>query len=125
MTKNLLITLAVVAILILAGLYMSAAEASRYGDVSVTNNYPASMTIIEGVSDKDLAEGLAGAAAVGSHVFLNTYDWQGSVTGAYSDGENAISGAIGKKWKNHPNVFLHIRYTDILNTTAFGATFRF
>jgi hypothetical protein len=101
---------------------------------NVTNNYyPASMTIIEGISDKDLAEGLAGAMAAGAHQFdFSTSDWQGSVTGSkqLSDEEEGnVSFAVGKRFKENfmPNVLVHFTYTPIGSDdwVVVGGTFRF
>jgi hypothetical protein len=48
------------------------------------------------------------------------------MTGAWVDGDhNEISFAVGKKWKKHPNIFLHVRYTDYQDTTVVGGTIEF
>ena len=100
---------------------------------NVTNNYyevtEQSFTITDGVSDKDLAEGIATAIAAGAHQFdFATFDWQGSVTAAFEPDENvdSVSFGIGKRWESIDALW-HGGYTQIGDSdfVQIGATFRF
>ena len=91
--------------------------------------HPVEMTITSGVSDKDLAEGIATAIAGGGHQFdFATFDWQGSVTAAFELDENAdaVSFGVGKRWESIDALF-HGGYTQMGSSDfiQIGATFRF
>ena len=64
-----------------------------------TNNYYETRTITSGVSDKELAQGLALAFSMNHPFDFATYDWQGSVTAAVFDDQNAISFGLAKRFK--------------------------
>jgi len=86
-------------------------------------------TITTGVSDKDLAEALAGAAASGSHQFdYSTQDYQASITGSIIDSQDAVSFGLAKRWEKVDALF-HGSYTRVLNSDEHlwivGGTFRF
>ena len=86
-------------------------------------------SITTGISDKDLAEGLALALAAGSHQFdFSTYDWQGSIVGSYESGEeeNAVSFGLAKHFRDM-DTLLHTSYSQSSGDhyLTFGGTFRF
>jgi len=142
----LLVFLAVVCAVIISTLFTTAIAGGKHEVIELTiNNYyesPASppitntnaapvtsdsYTITEGISDSNLSEGLAGAMAIGAHQFdYSTQDYQGSVTGAYYEGENAISLGIAKRW-DKVNALFHASTTQINSDYAVvvGGTFRF
>ncbi len=103
-------------------------------DNSTTNNYYGDeqndcMTCITGgLSNSEIAELLTAGAAAGSHQFdFSTQDWQGSITGAWYDGEDAVSFGVGKRWDKFGQVLLHGNYTQngSEDLWVFGGTFRF
>lgn len=84
-------------------------------------------TIITGISDSDLSQGLSMAAAVGGHQFdFATYEWQGSVVGAWYDDTDSVSFGLGKRWEKVDALF-HVNYTQNGSKDLFvtGATWRF
>ncbi len=94
----------------------------------VTEVYDYSTNITEGVSDSDLAEGLSMSAASGAHQFdFSTTDWQGSVTGAFYENDEAISVGVGKKFEQFGAALLHLNFTQKSDKRLWviGGTFRF
>jgi hypothetical protein len=135
MTKSKkIVTACFVAVTILIIIFMIIDEVQASG-VTVNNNFNETVEVIEtttitnGVSDKELAEGLAMALAAGGHQFdFATYDWQGSIVGSYESGEeeNAVSFGLGKHFKKM-DALLHTSYTQSSGEhyVTFGGTFRF
>lgn len=90
-------------------------------------------TITYGMSDVDLAKGIATAMAAGGHQFdFSTSDWQGSIVGAWQlggDDENNASFALGKRFSESfmPQTMLHMTYTPDGDDDwlMVGGTFRF
>jgi hypothetical protein len=142
--KELLWALGMVAGLFMLMLYWDAAQASHYGDVdididnSTTNNYydqeaagPTSITA--GMSDKDLAAGLAMSMAAGSHQFdFSTQDNQLSVTYVIQiedEEQRGYSIAYARRWDRLGQALLTVSYTpsqdDIGDYVVFGGTIRF
>ena len=94
----------------------------------VTEVYDYSTNITEGVSDSDLAKGLSMSAASGAHQFdFSTTDWQGSVTGAFYENDEAISVGVGKKFEQFGAALLHLNFTQKSDKRLWviGGTFRF
>lgn len=94
----------------------------------VTEVYDNSMTIIEGVSDDDLASALSVGAASGGHQFdFSTTDWQGSVVGAWYDDQDAVSFGVAKRWDKLGKALMHGAYTQNgdEHLVVIGGTFRF
>ena len=97
------------------------------GGYHVTNNYYESTTITSGVSNDELAAGLSIAGASGGHQFdFATYDWQGSVVGAWYDDEDAVSFGVGKRFEKVDALF-HGAFTQngSEELVIVGGTFRF
>jgi hypothetical protein len=115
---------------ILLILWLSPAEASgRNSTTNITNVYPSTMitSITSGVSDRDLAKGLAGTMAMGAHQFdYSTQDFQGSVTASLYDDETGFSAGVAKRWEAIDAMF-HAAATQVDSDAAvvIGATFRF
>lgn len=106
------------------------------GNHVTINNYEVTevvenTTITTGVSDGDLAKGLAASFAAGGHQFdFSTTDWQGSITGAWQlseEEENAVSFGIAKRFDKFARVLTHVNYTEngSDNWLVVGGTFRF
>jgi hypothetical protein len=109
--------------------------ASRSGDQTVIINDVTEVTQVEqtvitsGVSNQELAEGLAAAMAAGGHQFdFSTYDYQGSIVGSWESGEdeNAVSFGLGKRFEKL-DALIHTSYTQSAGDhyVTFGGTFRF
>jgi hypothetical protein len=86
-------------------------------------------SITSGVSDKDLAEGLALALAAGGHQFdYGTHAFQGSIVGSYeSDQEqSAVSFGLAKHFQDM-DALLHTSYSQSSGEhyLTFGGTWRF
>lgn len=84
-------------------------------------------TITSGLSDNDLAEGLSMAASAGGHQFdFATFDWQGSIVGAWYDDTDAVSFGLAKRWEKADALF-HANYTQngSENLLVVGSTWRF
>jgi len=84
-------------------------------------------TITSGLSDEDIAGALTAGAASGAHQFdYSTQDWQGSITGSWYDGEDAVSFGVGKRWEKVDALF-HGSYTQNGSEDLYviGGTFRF
>lgn len=99
-------------------------------DNSTVNNYYEGSDggITGGLSDSEVAELLTVGAAAGSHQFdFSTQDWQGSVTGAWYDDEDAVSFGLAKRWDKLGQVLLHGNYTQngSEDLWVIGGTFRF
>ena len=101
-------------------------------DNSVTNNYYAdengSTSITSGLSDNEIAELLTTGVAAGSHQFdFSTTDWQGSITGAWYDDQDAVSFGLARRWDKFGRVLLHGNYTQNGGEDLWvvGGTFRF
>lgn len=103
-------------------------------DNSTTNNYygdqdsDCTTCITGGLSDSEIAELLTVGVAAGSHQFdFSTQDWQGSVTGAWYDNEDAVSFGVAKRWDRLGQVLLHGSYTQHSSEDLWvvGGTFRF
>lgn len=80
------------------GMLLSPAFATECHNNATSNYYETTM-ITNGVSDKDLAQALALSFSMNHPFDFATHDWQGSVTGAYYDDENAVSFGVGKRFK--------------------------
>lgn len=100
-----------------------------------THNYPTEVieirtethTITSGLSDEDLASGLATSGASGGHQFsFQTHKWQGSIVGAWYDDEDAVSFGVGKRWEKVDALF-HGSFTQNGDDelVVIGGTFRF
>lgn len=126
-TKRITYVVILVGVLVAAGLIFGPAKASR--NYTTINN----MTIIQGVSDEDLAKGIATAMAAGGHQFDFSYSgYQGSLVGTWQlsdETEDGVSFAVAKRWKETfmPNVLLHLTYTPNGSDDwiMVGGTFRF
>ena len=99
---------------------------------NTTNNYYGNedieTTVTGGLSDNEIAELLVIGVAAGSHQFdFSTQDWQGSLTGAFYDSEDAVSFGIAKRWDAFGKVLLHGNYTQKSGEDLWvvGGTFRF
>ena len=94
------------------------------GSNTTNNYYP--MTIIDGVSDSDLAKGIATAAAVNHPFDYSVQDWQASINGAFYDDEDAVSFGIGKRF-DKMNALWHSSFTQNGSESLYtvGAVFRF
>lgn len=104
------------------------------GDIIINNYYdspdPGSTSLTGGLSDNEIAQLLTIGVAAGSHQFdFSTTDWQGSITGAWYDDEDAVSFGVAKKFSESfmPNVLLHGNYTQNggEDLVVIGGTFRF
>jgi ABC-type oligopeptide transport system substrate-binding subunit len=136
LNKEFYITIAVIIIIVAGALWVTAGASKWHGgDTTVNNNFndvteiTEVSTITTGVSDKDLAEGLATALAAGGHQFdYSTSDWQGSIVGSWesSEDENAVSFGLGKRFEKM-DALLHTSYTQGggEHYLTFGGTFRF
>ena len=135
MNKEFYITIAVIIIIVAGALWVTAGASKWHGgDTTVNNNFndvteiTEVSTITTGVSDKELAEGLAGAASAGSHQFDFSYSgYQGSVTGAFIDSEDSVSFGLAKRFKK-VDALIHGSYTRVLDNDhlwVIGTTFRF
>lgn len=77
------------------------------------------LTVTSGLSEKDIAEGISGAIAAGSHQFdYTTTRWQLSLTGAWllDESEDNFSVGLGKRFGEDsflPNSLFHGSYTPI------------
>ena len=140
--EYLIVTLAIVLAIIVGILFSEAMAGGK--DITINNYYennhyttPAptvqtasettNLTLTSGISDSDLAEGLAGAMAIGGHQFdFSTHQFQGSITAGLFDSEEAYSIGIGKRFKKIDALF-HGAATQIGSENAFvvGGTFRF
>ena len=123
-------------VLIALGVTLCSEIANASGDECIDNscntyNYYDSepgTTLTAGLSDSEIAELLTIGVAAGSHQFdFSTQDWQGSVTGAFYDGEDAVSFGIGKRWDKFGKVLMHGSYTQKSGEDLWvvGGTFRF
>lgn len=88
------------------------------------------VTLTDGLSDSEVAALLTVAASAGAHQFdFSTTDWQGSITGAWYDDEDAVSFGVAKRFSEDflPNVLLHGNYTQNGSDDLWviGGTFRF
>jgi hypothetical protein len=117
----------IIVLIFLCGLQWALFNSAHASRNHITNNYYP-MTIVEGVSDEELAEGLAGAASAGSHQFDFSYSgYQGSVTGAFIDSEDSVSFGLAKRFKK-VDALIHGSYTRVLDNDhlwVIGTTFRF
>ena len=143
-TEILVIIAAGVMAIIMALLYSNADASGNHGHDVVINNYydtpdPAdvgtqstdvtNLSITNGVSEQDLARGVAMAGA--QHNFdYSTTDWQLGVAGATYAGENALSLGVAKRFGDDswvPNILLHGSFSDSGGNDqliTFGASFR-
>jgi len=99
-----------------------------WAEINVTNNWNVSpMTITDGVSDSDLARGIATALATNHPFDFSTTDWQASVNAAFYDDEDAVSFGIGKRFDAIGDALWHGSYSQNGSIDAFtvGAVFRF
>lgn len=102
-------------------------------DINITNNidtHSHDSMLTSGVDDDELAALLTVAASAGGHQFdFSTTDWQGSITGAWYDDEDAVSFGVAKRFSEDflPNVLLHGNYTQNGSDDLWviGGTFRF
>lgn len=113
-------------LLIVSVFWFSYANATGYGNTTTTNNfYP--QTIIDGVSDSDLAKGIATAAAV-NHPWDYSVkkDWQAGINGAFYDDENAVSFGVAKRF-DKMDALWHGSFTQNGSESLYtvGAVFRF
>lgn len=124
---------AVVLLIIIIGIIWDTARATGCckNTTNITNNYFSETTITSGVSNSELAEGLAATAAHGGHQFdYSVKDWQGSIVGGFIQGdhdENAVSFAVGKRFERIDALF-HTGFTQINSDDRLftvGGTFRF
>ena len=126
---------------VLFGIVVFASGNSNNSPVVINNYYDSpepvgtqsveTMTIISGVSDADLAEGIATAMAAGGHQFdYSTQSWQGSVNAAFQvsgETENNVSFGVAKRWTQMDALF-HMSYTPTSSSDSWvtvGGTFRF
>ena len=66
------------------------------------------LSITHGISDRDLAEGIATALAGGSHQFdFATFDFQASISAAFEPDEevDAVSFGVAKRWEKVDALF--------------------
>ena len=130
--KKMKIAIGVVVVFVLLVTLTQCAIAGGYGN-NVTNNYYAAdeyitnKSVTTGVSDNDLAEGVATALAAGHHFDYSTTQVQIGLTGAYYDDESAISVGVAKRWKD-VDALWHGAYSTSGNDEhgiVAGATWRF
>ena len=84
-------------------------------------------TITEGIDADELARGIATVGAV-NHQFDFSYSgWQGSVNGAFYDGENAVSFGIANRFEWMDKALIHASFTENGGKQLWtvGGTFRF
>lgn len=83
-------------------------------------------TITSGVSDGELAEAMSLAFSMNHPFDYNTLRWQGSITGAHYDDENAISFGIAKRFEKMDALW-HVEAGQNGSNEAFvgGVVFRF
>ena len=120
-----------IALIILGGIIWDQAKAGGSHCCATINNITEITTITDGISGSELAEGLSATAAAGSHQFdMDTYDFQGSITGSWISGdedENAVSFGLAKRWEKVDALF-HSSFTQINSDNhlfTVGGTFRF
>lgn len=125
------------AVFIALGITLCSELASASGDECVDNscnvtNYYGSeegvTSLTAGLSDSEIAELLTIGVAAGSHQFdYSTQDWQGSITGAFYDSEDAVSFGLAKRWDKFGKVLMHGSYTQKSGEDLWvvGGTFRF
>lgn len=121
-----------VAIVALIMIFMIIDEANATGRDNTNNyydtdnNYYETNTITSGVSDSELAEGLSLAMSMNHPFDYNTLKWQGSITGAYYDDENAVSFGVAKRFEKMDALW-HIEAGQNGSEEAFvgGVVFRF
>jgi hypothetical protein len=117
-----------IAVTVLIIIFMLIDEAQAGGWYSSPPPEPVVMTTITtGISHDELSAGLSAASAAGGHQFdFGTYDWQGSVVGAWYDEEDAVSFGAGKRFRKLDAMF-HGSYTQNGSDDLymFGGTFRF
>ena len=85
------------------------------------------LSITEGVSASDLAEGIATAAAI-NHQFDFSYSgWQGSINGAWYEDQNAVSFGLANRFDFMDKALLHGSFTQTNGNSLItvGGTFRF
>lgn len=94
---------------------------------NITNNYiTETPSITRGIAGDELAKGLTGAVAAGSHQFdYVTTRWQLSLTGGveFTSEERNYSIAIGKRFGKDswiPNALFHGSYTPIESRSYWG-----
>ena len=126
--------LGLVAAMLLLMLYWGEAQAGGEcidNSCNTTNNYYGNgveTSVTGGLSAGEIAELLTIGVAAGSHQFdFSTQDWQGSLTGAFYDSEDAVSFGIAKRWDAFGKVLLHGNYTQKSGEDLWvvGGTFRF
>lgn len=95
--------------------------------VAPVNEITEVTNITEGISADDLAGGIAVSAAV-NHQFDFSYSgWQGSVNGAWYEGENAVSFGAANRFDWLDGALMHGSYTqnDGKHLWTIGGTWRF
>lgn len=83
--------------------------------------------INQGISESDLVEAIAIGAAI-NHQFDFSYSgWQGSINGAFFEGENAVSLGAANRFDFINGALLHGSYTQFQNKPLYtiGGTWRF
>ena len=119
--------------LVLVALFFATAALAHHINNEVTVNvdtHTHDNMLTSGMNDNDLAALLTVAASAGGHQFdFSTTDWQGSITGAWYDDEDAVSFGVAKRFSEDflPNVLLHGNYTQNGSDDLWviGGTFRF
>jgi hypothetical protein len=100
---------------------------NNYYTTEVTEVYETDNTrITSGVSDEELAEAMSLAFSMNHPFDYNTLRWQGSITGAHYDDENAISFGIAKRFEKMDALW-HVEAGQNGSNEAFvgGVVFRF
>ena len=121
----------VLVVIIALVLWDTASATGKNNTTDITNNYiynydNDTTTITSGVSDEELAEAMSLAFSMNHPFDYNTLRWQGSITGAHYDDENAISFGIAKRFEKMDALW-HVEAGQNGSNEAFvgGVVFRF
>jgi len=116
-----------VLVIIVALVLWDTASATGKNNTTINNYYDNdATTITSGVSDEELAEAMSLAFSMNHPFDYNTLRWQGSITGAHYDDENAISFGIAKRFEKMDALW-HVEAGQNGSNEAFvgGVVFRF
>ena len=128
-------TFLLVLVVIIALVLWDTASATGKNNTTINNYYTTEVTevydndattITSGVSDEELAEAMSLAFSMNHPFDYNTRRWQGSITGAYDDDENAISFGLAKRFEKMDALW-HVEAGQNGSNEAFvgGVVFRF
>ena len=134
MSKTEIIIIAVVALIAIGLVWVGAQAGGKHTHTApapvVTTTSVNNTTITSGVSDTDLARGIAMSGAANQQFDFSTQDLQLGVTGATFDGEQALSLGVAKRFAKDswvPNALFHGSFSTTGSSDelfTFGISFR-